>query len=256
MKYLLHLAYKGTKYRGWQRQPHVKSVQQTIEDSIIKVIKEKIHIVGCGRTDAGVHSSNYVAHIEVSKAFQNDFLFIINKVLPDDIIIYSIERVADSSQAQFHVSYRRYDYFLHLSPDALLTNLSTYYDENAILNITEMQKCLALLEGKKDFKGFCKQPHLYDHTICDIKQVMLIKKKDRIQIRIVGNRFLRSMVRLIVGNLLLVGRGETSFTKWKDVLEGNSTFEHFNQAFPQGLYLSGVYYRDRHFDKPCFLDII
>jgi len=213
-----------------------------------------LFIVGCGRTDAGVHSSNYVAHLTVSNPLEKDFLFIINKVLPEDILIKQILLVPDSAQAQFHVINRRYDYYIHTKADPILKDISALY-ESQILDLKLMKEAAKLLIGEHDFIGFCKQPDKHDSTIVNIKECEIYNYNNRIQIRIVANRFLRSMIRLIVGNLLMIGNGNLSLEKWKDVLLTNSNFENFNQAFPQGLYLSGVYYKDLEFDEESFLSL-
>lgn len=255
MKYLLHLSYQGLNYRGWQRQARVVSVQQTIEDKIISYIKEKIFIVGCGRTDAGVHATNYVAHLEVTDPLPEQFLFVINKMLPDDIAIMSAELVGDHSQAQFHVEKRRYDYFLHTTVDPMLAGISTYYEGGA-LDIALMNEAISMIQGVKNFIAFCKQPHLYDHTNCEIFEAKVLTQGSRIQIRIVGNRFLRSMVRLLVGNLLLVGSGEMPLSEWKSLLLADKVPDHFRLAYPQGLHLSGIWYPQRVFDRESVLSLV
>lgn len=255
MKYLLHLSYKGTRYRGWQRQANVISVQQKIEEAISNFIKEQIFIVGCGRTDAEVHATNYVAHLEVAEPLPEQFLFIINKMLPTDISIISTELVGDKSQAQFHVHKRRYDYFLHTTVDPMLAGMSTYY-EGKELDIALMNEAISMVVGINNFIAFCKQPDQYDHTNCEIFEAKVIASKNRIQIRIVGNRFLRSMVRLIVGNLLHVGAGEMSLSEWKSLLTANLAPPHFRLAYPQGLHLSGIWYPRRVFADESVLSMV
>ncbi len=255
MKYLLHIAYKGTRYRGWQRQADVISVQQTIEEAIIKIIGERIHIVGCGRTDAGVHASNYVAHFVVQQPLRTDFLFIINKILPHDIVMHSCEEVGRNIQAQMHVQTRRYDYYFHSVSDPMINEASTLVELEGSFDIGSMKQALESLLGTHDFRGFCKQADKHDHTVCVITTAELYTYNDRYQVRLCANRFLRSMVRLIVGNLVRVGKGEESLDKWNSVLNLASSFDDFNIAFQQGLHLSGVYYPSRVFDRESYLAI-
>ena len=255
MKYLLHLAYNGAQYRGWQWQGNVVSVQQTIEDALERYLKEKINIIGCGRTDAGVHATNYVAHLVSSEVLPEQFLFVINKMLPDDIAIMSIELVGDSSHAQHHAKKRRYDYYFHTQVDPMLAGVSTYY-EGAKLNIDLMNEAMTMILGVNNFIAFCKQPHLYNHTNCEIFEAKVYADQHRVQIRIVGNRFLRSMVRLLVGNLVLVGSGEMPLAEWKALFDMDHVPDHFHLAYAQGLHLSGVWYPKRVFAQESFLSLV
>lgn len=255
MKYLLHLSYKGTRYRGWQRQrAGIVTVQETIEKAIQQVLGYHLHVHGCGRTDAQVHSSNYVAHIKPEVRLREDFLYIINKTLPADIVIHKIIPVADGSHAQFHAVDRRYDYYLHTVSDPMLDDLSTLY-EGGLLDFEIMNEALSLIVGTHDFKGYCKQVEKHDSTDCIIKTAQLYQEGNRLQIRIHGNRFLRSMVRLLVGNLMLVGSYELNINKWKEVLDGADVYEDFNIAPPTGLYLSGIGYAGHRFYGESFLSL-
>ena len=254
MKYLLHLSYKGTAYRGWQRQLDAVSVQQTIEDLIMRVVKEKMFIVGCGRTDAGVHATNYVAHMEVTEELRPDFHFIINKLLPNDIVIHSVEAVDDHVQAQFHVQHRRYDYYLHTHSQPLLNSMSTLVDD-VDYDIATMKSAIAMLVGVHDFRYFCKQADKHESTICDLLQAQLYVADGRYQVRLTANRFLRSMVRLIVGNLFLVGSGHLSIADWYAAIECQQPFSDFNIARPEGLQLSGLQYPKRGYMNENFLSL-
>ncbi|MEE9439031.1 MAG: tRNA pseudouridine(38-40) synthase TruA [Saprospiraceae bacterium] len=253
MKHFLHLSYKGTKYSGWQRQKNVPSVQQTIEEALTKTIKQKCTIQGCGRTDTGVHSSNYIAQVNFEKETDFNFVKIINKVLPNDVVIHKCFVVDNNSQAQYHVNKRRYDYYIHFVPNPLLEDFSTNIDTE--LNLSSMQNALSTIVGAHDFRGFCKTPDKHDSTVCRISKADIYHENDRIQIRIEGNRFLRSMVRLIVGNLILIGQGKLTNDKWLDVLSLKSNFNYFNLAYPQGLHLSGIYYDKLKFDTESIFSI-
>ena len=255
MKYLLHLSYKGTRYRGWQRQrAGIATVQETIERAIEKVVGTHLHVHGCGRTDAQVHSSNYIAHIKPTEPLRQDFLFIINKVLPADIVIHEVIRVADGSHAQFHAVDRRYDYYIHTVSDPMLDEISSLYVGDP-LQIDLMRLAAAELIGEFDFRGFCKQVEKHDSTVCIIREATLYGRGSRLQLRLHGNRFLRSMVRLLTGNILLVGTGLVSLDKWKAVLHCEDTFDDFNIAPPTGLYLSGIGYKGHQFYGESFMSL-
>ena len=241
MKYFLHLAYKGTHYRGWQRQANVISVQETLEQSITKMVGYPISCIGCGRTDAGVHASQYFCHIILQKELDYDPVFRLNKILPKDIALYDFIPVHSKAQAQFHVLHRTYTYLLHGTPSPFLDELSTYFDLQ-LLNIEQMQSATTLLVGNHNFRSFCKQPDAHNSTICDVQMATLTYQAQRIRFSITANRFLRGMVRLIVGNLLEVGLGKLSVEEFKVALKSQQPLPYFKMAYPQGLYLSKVHY--------------
>ena len=128
MIYFLHIAYDGSQYRGWQYQPDVTSVQEVIEEKMKKIFKKNITVFGCGRTDAEVHASQYILHIELSEPLDFDLKFRLNKNLPDDISVYDVLPMQDDQHARYDAISRSYDYYIHLYKDPLLSKYSSYYD--------------------------------------------------------------------------------------------------------------------------------
>ncbi len=243
MKYFIHLAYKGTQYHGWQRQPNHISVQETLENAIEKMVGEKISCIGCGRTDAGVHASQFICHIRVDKEFNFDPVFRLNHILPDDISIFDFIEVDPSAHAQYDAIWRTYTYHIHLEKNAFLSEVSSIYPKEN-LDIAEMKKAVALLLLHNDFKAMCKQPHLYKTTICKMKEARLEANENanRIKIVLTANRFLRGMVRLLVGHILEVGYGRMSLQAFENCLKTGERSPYFKSAHPEGLFLSKVVY--------------
>lgn len=242
MNYFLHLGYDGTRYSGWQFQPNTRSVQGTIEDILKEIFKTKIHVSGCGRTDAGVHASQYVANIDLPKSFDFDLKFRLNKRLPDDITIFDILEMGERQHARFDATSRTYDYFIHLKKDPFLKRHSSLYElEN--LDFEAMKKAAKLFEKYDDFKAVCLQPLLYNSTQCKVTHAELFvdKKEERLRFTITANRFLRGTVRLCVYFLLEIGQGKMTLEEFEyrfsNRLDGIK-----KSAFPDGLYLSKIEY--------------
>jgi tRNA pseudouridine38-40 synthase len=242
MKYLAEIAYKGTQYKGWQRQPMALSVQAVVEDVLGKLLGQKIVFIGCGRTDAGVHASTYFGHFHCKIILPENFLFIINKMLPDDIAFYRITEVGPEFHAQFSAVRRGYRYRLHTRVDPFMSEISTFYNKSINLNLLHSMASMIREEG--DFRAFCKQPDLYEHTVCKIFSAKWTRKDEaRYEFHISANRFLRGMVRLLVGNMLAVNEGRMELAAFSEALQTGERPLYFNEAYPQGLYLSEVFYR-------------
>lgn len=243
MRFFMHLSYTGTNYSGWQRQKNARSVQAVLEDALSAILKEKIVLFGCGRTDAKVHASQYFAHFNVSKEWQFDLLFRLNKNLPDDISVYEIFSVADASNARYHAEKRTYHYFLHTKKTSILSSLSTLYTEHP-LNFEEMGKAINLLTKYQDFLSFCKTPSTYENTLCSLSHVAAYKATNDWQFcfEISANRFLRGMIRAIVSQVIDVGNGKLSLVEFENLLRYPTTDKDVQTAPPDGLFLSEVQY--------------
>jgi len=244
MRYFFHISYKGTNYRGWQRQLNVISVQEILENEINRLLNINTFIVGCGRTDAGVHAQQFFFHLDVKEAWDVDLKFRLNKALSPDIAIHDIIRVADNAHAQFDATARTYEYYIHTQKSPFLNDISAWYDED--LDIEKMKTAAALLPEYKDFRAFCKTPDKHNHTLCDVKSAKLSTNESRTQIKfqITANRFLRGMIRIIVHRLLKVGKGKWSIDKFEYHLSSKERPQFTNFAYPQGLYLTKVVYPD------------
>jgi len=244
MRYFIHLGYDGTGYRGWQRQKNNQhTVQQKIEETFSKIFKNRVTVHGCGRTDTGVHASQYVLQINLDTVPQFDLKFRLNKNLPDDIAVFEIIEVNQDHHCQYDAVARTYDYFIHWKRDPVLHRHSSFY-EDLDLDIDLMRKAAVLILRTKDFKPLCKQPDLYDNTLCQITRSNLFinKEQGRLRFQITSNRFLRGMVRYCVSFLLEVGRGNLSLDEFKAVLNQEKVLTEKRPAYPNGLFLSGITY--------------
>jgi len=199
--------------------------------------------MGCGRTDAQVHATQFFFHIDVKNTWDYDLLFRVNKMLPDDIAIFEIIPVNDNQHARFDATQRTYDYFIHTYKDPFLNSTSSWYPEKD-LKLDAMKKAVTLLTKYDDYRAFCKSPNVYPHTICKVSSSTLFadSKGDRLRFQISADRFLGRMVRLIVGKLIQIGNGELSADEFESYLITKKTPKILNVAYPQGLFLSKVTY--------------
>ena len=257
MIYFLHIGYDGSDYHGWQWQPKTTTVQGTIENALERIFT-KITVHGCGRTDTGVHASQYFLHIELKNTLDFDLKFRLNKNLPDDIAVFDVLEMEDGQHVRYDATLRTYDYFIHLYKDPILNRYSSFYELKE-LNFDAMQKAATLLSKCDDFKAVCKQPHLYKHTLCTITEAKLFvdSGKQRLRFTITGNRFLRGMVRLSVTFLLRVGTGELALEEFENILTNKIDVPEKAPALPNGLYLSRIEYPYLKLDsKPNFCSML
>jgi tRNA pseudouridine38-40 synthase len=243
LRYFFHIGYNGSNYRGWQRQKGVVSIQQVFEENLHQVLKTKVICLGCGRTDAMVHASQYFFHIEVENVWKFDLLARLNKMLPRDIAVFDIINVENNAHAQFDAISRTYEYFIHTYKDPFLNELSALYLERNF-DLIKMQQAADLLKKYTDFKAFCLTPDRHTTTICNITNAQFYSDKngDRIRFQISSNRFLKAMVRIFVRKFIDIGTGKLSINEFENILITQKPFVSNKLAFPQGLYLSKVTY--------------
>ncbi|MDN3547708.1 tRNA pseudouridine synthase A [Mucilaginibacter aquaedulcis] len=244
MRYFFHIGYHGTQYSGWQKHKGVVTVQLVLENALSKLFKQPLSIVGCGRTDAHVHASQFFFHADIEQEWDADlFFFRLNKILPDDIALFDIIPMQGLPHARFDAVQRAYDYFIHTYKDPFLSGFSSLYLEKK-LDMDAMKKAVALLPLYNDYRAFCKMPDRIDHTICNVSSAALFTDKsgDKIRFHISANRFLSKMIRIIVGRLLDIGRGDMSVDEFELYLSSKQTPDIIIPAYPQGLYLSKVTY--------------
>ncbi|TAE35225.1 MAG: tRNA pseudouridine synthase A [Sphingobacteriales bacterium] len=243
MRYFFHIGYNGTYYHGWQRHSNVVTVQEVLEDRLKKVLKLPIGIIGCGRTDAGVHASQYFFHADIGPKWEYDLAFRLNKTLPAGIALFDIIAMDGLQHARFDATQRTYDYFLHTYKDPFLNNLSAMYLLKN-LRVDEMRKAVALLSRYKDYAAFCTSPAKYVHTLCYVSaaELFINDKGDKLRFRISANRFLSRMIRIIVARLLKVGKGELSVDEFESYFLDTQKPIDVVPAHPQGLYLSKIVY--------------
>lgn len=243
MRYFVHIAYNGLQYAGWQRQPGIMNVQGVIEHALSQIFKTPVAINGCGRTDAQVHASQFFFHMDLEKEWDFDLVFRLNKALPKNIAVFDIFPMEGTPHARFDAVQRSYDYFMHTYKDPFLSGLSSFYLLKD-LNFEAMKAAVALLPKYKDYRAFCTSPDKYEHTLCFVRSAKLLvdDSGDKLRFQISANRFLGKMIRIIMGQLIKVGKGISSVDEFESYLISRQTPALITPAHPEGLYLSRVIY--------------
>lgn len=248
MRYFFEIAYKGTNYKGWQTQHNAVTVQEVVEDALSKLTGTKIEIIGSGRTDTGVHCEQQFFHADIEKEIVlKDFQHRLNVLLPKDISIQSIQKVKANASARFDARSRTYQYRITLTKNPLLEGLALHYFKSA--SIPTMNKAAALLLGEHDFQCFSKVKTNVNHFLCDITQAEWKQKGDKLEFTITANRFLRGMVRAIVGTLLDVGTDKMSVKDFQTIINSKDRRKAGQNVPPEGLYLTKVKYPSSIFLK-------
>ena len=242
-RYFLQIAYDGTNYHGWQRQPNDHSVQAEIEHALCKILRlESIVTIGCGRTDSGVHASDFYLHFvaDFKDLKVEEVLFRLQKILPKDIAAYRLFQVSHRAHARFDATERAYEYRLIQRRDPFLRSHAYHYPYE--LDFNRMNEAAALLIGKHDFASFCKAGGNQGTTICDLRRAEWVNQNGVWVFHIVANRFLRNMVRAVVGTLLEVGRGKMDLVQFQEVIDLKKRSAAGDSVRPEGLFLTRVVY--------------
>ena len=247
MRFFITFTYNGTRYCGWQRQPNGIAVQEELEKALTTILRTPIEVVGAGRTDAGVHALNMVAHFDVVEPINNCNRLInnLNSLLPYDIAVKKIEKVTDEAHARFDALSRKYEYHI-------ITHKSPFLKEQACrihfpLNIELMNEAAKVLFEYEDFTSFSKLHTDVKTNNCTIMEAYWEKRGEELVFTIKANRFLRNMVRAIVGTLLLVGRGKMTLDGFRAVIENKARGEAGDSAMGEALFLVDVKYPDSIF---------
>ena len=241
MRYFLELRYRGTHFFGWQRQPEVKTVQGEIESALSTILKQQTLITGCGRTDTGVHSYQYFAHFNAAEKLDDyRLLKSINGILNQDIEIIRLIPVSEENHARFDASARTYHYYLHLGKNPFLKGLSTSIRQP--LDLEVMNASAIHFLGEKDFSSFEKIGADNATSICNVTESHWIFKNDQWRYRITANRFVRNMVRAIVGTQLDIARRRFSIDDLPEIIAAKDRGMAGTSAPAEGLYLEEIQY--------------
>jgi tRNA pseudouridine38-40 synthase len=241
MRYVIQLAYKGTNYHGWQKQHNAVSVQSILDEKISLLQGENIETLGCGRTDTGVHAKNFYAHFDSTKIITPDiFVHKINQLLPNDIVVFEVLHVADDFNARFDAVSRTYEYWIIQKQNPFLIGLSLY--QYRPLDIERMNIAAESLIGTKNFECFSRVQTQVNNFICTIEYAQWTIEDDKLIFTIRANRFLRSMVRAIVGSLLEIGKGKLPTTNIQYIIDSKKRSEAGQSAPAKGLYLTQIEY--------------
>ncbi len=239
-RFALELRYDGTHYHGWQSQDNAVTVQQTLQEAIAKIQRIEVAVTGCGRTDTGVHASHFVAHFDLTIPLIDDFLSRLNKVLPFDIAVQSIYSVPNEFNARFDAKSRTYLYHIQLVKDPFRRDYA--YSYHRPLNLANMQEACTILKRHKEFGAFCKSHAQNKTNLCDIFEAGWENDQRQLVFKIKANRFLRNMVRAIVGTLIEIGENKIGIQEFESIIESQNR-QHAGYSVPaKGLFLHEIEY--------------
>tara|TARA_B100001750_G_scaffold244667_1_gene262537 strand:+ start:1107 stop:1856 length:750 start_codon:yes stop_codon:yes gene_type:complete len=244
-RYFLYISFNGNKYHGWQKQINSITIQHVIQDSINKFFRQKIEVVGAGRTDTGVHANEMVAHIDLAKVNIDNFLYRLNSVLPDDIKVFKMIHVNKSAHARFDAVKRCYRYYIVTKKDPFRLGTSWLFSKELDFQIMD-QACKILLKNK-DFKSFEKSHSGASNSICELYDIGFQQEKDLIIFNICANRFLRNMVRSILGTLIMLGEGKINLNKFIVIINSRDRSSAGHSVPASGLFLHKISYSNSVF---------
>lgn len=242
MRYFIELSYNGKNYHGWQMQPNASSVQETVNKSLSTLLRKEINIVGAGRTDAGVHASQLFAHFDVDNPLDGEELRNrLNSFLPEDIAVTSIFLVNDDAHARFDAASRSYEYKIWLGRNPFLVD-TTWQLYSQDLDVEKMNEAAKELLKYTDFKCFSKSKTDVKTYNCDVTNAIWRKDGNSLTFYITADRFLRNMVRAIVGTLVEVGQGKKTKEDFIKIIESKDRTKAGFSVPAQGLFLTKVVY--------------
>ncbi len=241
-RYFVVFAYDGTNYHGWQIQPNGNSVQEELQNAMSTILRENIEVVGAGRTDAGVHARRMTAHFETEKAFDcAQLAYKLNRLLPRDISVYDVHHVDADMHARFSATRRTYHYYIHTRKNPFLRHYSCELHYN--LDFDLMNQAAERLLHVDDFGAFCKAHADVKTTLCNVTEAVWVKDGDDAwHFRISANRFLRNMVRAVVGTLIEVGRHRMTLDDFDHVVASGNRSNAGESMPGNALFLEDVEY--------------
>jgi tRNA pseudouridine38-40 synthase len=242
MRYFFEIAYLGTAYNGWQTQPNGTGVQEVVEGALSRIFRRKVSIVGSGRTDTGVHCSQQFFHTDLDEPFSRaDLIHKLNSLLPRDIAIHSIRAVQAEASARYDAIKRTYRYHITTRKNPLLVGRALYVFKR--LDVKKMSAAARLLLGDQDFECFSKIKTDVNHFRCAVSTAKWMAQENDLIFEISANRFLRGMVRAVVGTLLDVGTGKITVKDFQQIIENRDRKKAGMNVAPEGLTLVKVEYK-------------
>ena len=241
MRYFLELSYNGKAYHGWQNQPNAISVQEVIEKGLSTLLRESIAIVGAGRTDAGVHAKQMFAHFDTDlEVGEENLVFKLNSYLPKDIAIQNIFGVIPEAHARFDALSRTYLYRVSLEKDAFNYNNAYYFKGE--LDLDKMNEASKILFDYMDFECFSKTNTDVNTFNCKIMKAEWTQYENELHFVIKADRFLRNMVRAIVGTMINIGVGKIEVEELHNIIKSKNRSEAGFSVPAHGLYLTKIEY--------------
>ncbi len=246
MRYFIELQYRGTHYHGWQIQPNAITVQEVLNQTLSTLLKEEINVVGAGRTDTGVHASYYVAHFDTEKTIDTEnFVYKWNRFLPNDIYIFGLQQVAGDAHARFSAIAREYKYYVSTRKNPFRQDFS--YRHTCKPAIDLMNEAAGILLSVEDFTSFSKLHTQVENNLCDVQFAQWEQKADEQVFTIRANRFLRNMVRAIVGTLLDVGCQKISPEEFRRIIDYKNRSKAGFSVPAHALFLTDIIYPEEIF---------
>ena len=241
MRYFIKLAYKGTNYFGWQYQPDAISVQETLNKALSTLLKTNIDILGAGRTDSGVHAKEMFAHFDYETEIDTQkIVYKLNSFLPKDIAIFDLIKVHNDAHARFDATKRTYEYLIHTKKNAFESDDSWYY--SLPLDVEKMNEACKILFEYIDFECFSKTNTDVNTFNCKIFEANWKQNEDKLVFTIAADRFLRNMVRAIVGTMINIGSGKVSLNDFRKIIESKNRRKAGFSVPAHGLYLTKIEY--------------
>ena len=242
MRYFIYFSFNGKHYHGWQKQKNSLTVQEKIEESLSVLLKDKILVTGAGRTDAGVHAKQMVAHFDFNEHFENSnkLVFKLNQFLSNDISVKSLKSVKNNAHARFDAISRTYEY--HISRDKDVFSEEYSYHLNYSLNKKKINEAIKIIINNKDFKCFTKSKTDGTSYLCNVLDSKWIDFDKKYIFEITANRFLRNMVRSIVGTLIDVGLGKKSINDFNEIINSQDRSMAGYSVPAKGLFLTKINY--------------
>jgi tRNA pseudouridine38-40 synthase len=240
-RYFLELAYKGTAYHGFQIQDNAPTIQLAIEKALFTLFKVNIDLTGSSRTDAGVHALQNYFHFDADLSITNKHVYNLNAILPDDIAVKSIKAVADTAHCRFDAVARTYHYYIYQQKNPFLKDRGWFYPYE--LDLSLLQQAAAILKNHTDFTSFAKRnTQVFTHNCSILISEWSIAADQQYIYQVQANRFLRGMVRGLVGTMLKVGRGQLSLDDFEKIILAKDCTKADFSTPPQGLFLAKVIY--------------
>jgi len=241
LRYFIEISYQGKNYHGWQIQPDANSIQEELNKAISTVLQETLSVVGAGRTDTGVHAEQMFAHFDTEKNLDTNYVFKFNSLLPEDIVVLNIEKVTDEKHVRFDALARSYEYRVWLGRNPFLLE-STWQLFHQKLDVEAMNEAADVLLEYEDFQAFSKVKTEVKTFNCTVTKAIWIQNGNLLTFHITANRFLRNMVRAIVGTLVDVGKGKITKEDFRKIILSKDRSNAGLSVPARGLFLTEITY--------------
>ena len=246
MRYVLDISYKGTHYAGWQIQPNATTIQEVLQVALTAFLRTPISCTGAGRTDAGVHARQLMVHFDLDETLSHRFLHAINGILPSDIAVNAVYQAVDANfHTRFHALSRAYTYQIVRRKSPLHEDFALWIRHE--VDVKLMNQAGEILTEYKDFGSFCKAHAANETNLCDIYHAYWEETEELLLFHIKANRFLRGMVRAVVGTMLEIGRGKMDLNGFRKVIDAQDRSSAGPAVAAKGLFLTEVNYPDNSF---------